>query len=412
MVPDPKTSGRFIGVAFSPDGKTVWASRWQRGEKEPKVVQRKPGSSGWEPLRAKIPGYPFPTEKLWLSPKGDELWMGSWGNGLLRAKLASGEVTQYVQSDYRRQDSLKHYTLAGDYVHDLVFASRGRIVVCSAGGGRDEGITQIDLATGDAANYPTESPGVEKLVVAPDDRTVWCIFNNSLLWAFDVQTRSWTHKCSAKQGMPLDYFRTLECSPDGAFVWLRGPGGAAVYCVRRKSWKGFVGEDWACDADDTPLCVTADGKHVVCGHRQGVALIKIDGSDYSVLSPGADATNCPVSHIVPIPRTGDYVCFVYHLTAGGLYYVDVGRRSLRKLKDPIASTVSAMAVGPDGLLWGASDRQYLLHESFDRRRACWPSVAAMRRTDHYALPSRRTAGHIQGRGCAGPGVQRPCRGPP
>jgi hypothetical protein len=44
---------------------------------------------------------------------------------------------------------------------------------------------------------------------------------------------------------------------------------------------------------------------------------------------------------------------VSHPKAGGLYYVDVGHRSLRKLKDMKDSTISAMAIGPDGFLWGA-----------------------------------------------------------
>lgn len=77
VVPDPKTSGRFSCVAFSPDGKAVWLSRLE--DDEQKVVQRKPGSSEWEPFAARMPEYSI--EKLWVSPKGDELWMESGGGG-------------------------------------------------------------------------------------------------------------------------------------------------------------------------------------------------------------------------------------------------------------------------------------------------------------------------------------------
>ncbi len=133
--------------------------------------------------------------------------------------------------------------------------------------------------------------------------------------------------------MPQGDSQTVLCSPAGAFVWLRGRHGAAVYSVRDRSWKGFVGEPWWAPMDSPPLHLTADGKHVVCGHRQGVALIEVDGSDYSVLSPGEGTEDCRASHIVPIPQTGDFVCFVAHWQAGGLYYVDVGRRTLRKLNE-------------------------------------------------------------------------------
>jgi hypothetical protein len=346
VVPDPKTSGRFSCVAFSPDGKAVWLSRLE--DDEQKVVQRKPGSSEWEPFAARMPEYSI--EKLWVSPKGDELWMESGGRGLLRAKLASGEVTQYGGSP--DPDVTKLQGLVEDYVSDLVFASRGRIAVCSARGGGKAGITQIDLETGLASHFWTESD-IEKLVLSPDDRTVWCLFREPLLWAFDVQTRSWTHKCSEERGMPTMCPQTLECSPDGAFVWLRGAGGVAVYSVREKSWKGFVDKQWSSDFDYAPLRITSDGRHVICGHRQGIAILEIDGGDYRVLSPSDGIQDCLVSHIVPAPRTRDYVCLVAHPQVGGLYYVDVGCHSLRKLKDMRNSMVSAMTVGPDGFLWGA-----------------------------------------------------------
>jgi len=282
--------------------------------------------------------------------------MGTWGDGLLRAKLASKETTYYGEQRSRAigPSVEKDHALTGDFVSDLVFAKRGRCVVCSAGGGGKSGIAQIDLDTGKSSSYRTPST-VQKLVASPDDRTVWCLFNNydSLLWAFDVQAHSWTHKCSTKEGMLHYFVETLECSPDGAFVWLRGTQGVAVYSVREKSWKGFVGEQWSSDIDCASLCVTSDGKYVVCGHRQGIALIKIDGGDYTVLSPGTDIKNCLVSHIVPIPRTSDYVCSVSHPEVGGLYHVDIGHRSLRKLKNMRNSTVTAMAIGPDGFLWGA-----------------------------------------------------------
>ena len=350
---DPRTSGYFYCMTFSNDGKIVWCSRKHEDEEHPELVQRKPGSSRWEPFAGRMPEHWFGVSQLRTSPKGDELWMLNDGDGLLRAKLANGDVTQYVKSHFRRAGGTKCYTLVGDYAHDLAFTSRGRIAVCSAGGGSEDGITRIDLDTGKATSFRTRECCIEKLVASPDERTVWCIFNNSLLWAFDVQTSSWTHKCSTQKGMPLRFIKTLACSPDGEFVWLRGNEGAAVYSVRDKTWKGFVGGKWIAGNDTASLWVTPDGKHVVCGHGRGIALIEIDGSDYTVLSPDADIKYYHVSHLVPVPGTDDYVCSISHPREGGLYYADMGRRRLRKVKDMKDSTVTAMAIGPDGFLWGA-----------------------------------------------------------
>ena len=352
LVPDPGTSAGFHDVAFSPDGKTVWLSRSNSNDDLPSVVQKKPGESQWEPLRAKMSTDYCTVKRLWATPRGDELWLGTDGSGLFRVKLVSG-VVQCFGGVSRLDRTLGEVnTWMGDYIRDLAFTPDGKLAVCSAGGSSKESLAVIDLGNDTAAAYATEDFFDAKLVAAPDNRTVWCHVNGRLLCAFDLQTRTWTHRFSGEKSMPLSCFRALQCSPDGKFLWLRGWQGAAVYCLAKRSWQAFVGEQWQTSADDPPpLCITADGKHALCGHREGLAMITIDGSSHELLSLGAGVKDCNVTGLVALRDSDDFVCSVSHPQAGGIYYVDTKHRKLRKVKELKDSTVSALAIGPDGFLW-------------------------------------------------------------
>ena len=158
VIPDPKTASGFLDIQFSRDGKTVWMSRAAGGDDDQHVVQRRVGTLKWEPLSATLPRYFGNVEYLWSAPRGNELWMGTWGSGLLRADLASGRVIYYGGPGSRPMQPplLDGHTIIGDYIKDVAFASHGKIAICSAsaGGGGNDGLSVIDLATGKAANYP------------------------------------------------------------------------------------------------------------------------------------------------------------------------------------------------------------------------------------------------------------------
>lgn len=357
LAPDPKDSGRFFCMKFASNGKTVWLSRRLRDEQDGKVVQRRPGEFEWKPLNVQMPEYWPTVEMITESPNGDELWMSTSGSGLFRAKLTTGEVTQYVQNLFTREEGIKYKTLVGDFVHDLVFTANGEIAVCSAGGGGEGGITVIDLPTGAATNYETEHDWINKLVISPDNRTVWCVVPDKALLGFDLQTKTWSHKFAAKVDLPVEDLETVGCSLDGAYVWAQGRDGVAVYSVAQDSWKSFVGDDWS--NYEHIFRITSDGKHLICSHKEGIAFVNIDGSGFVDLSPGVSHKHSYVTYLEPIPGTADFVCVQFHPHACGLYYVDTNRRSMRKLKGMRDQKVTAMAIAPDGFLWVSTPGQVI-----------------------------------------------------
>ena len=357
QMPDARQGDKYcklFDVAFSPDGKTVWMSAYEGNPGKPVLRQRITGSQKWKTFSAAMPTGYNQIEKFYPTPKGDELWLTDSGCGVLRVKLASGKVSQYVQSDFRECEGVEHGTLVEDYVQDLVFTPDGKTAFCAATGGGNSGITRIDLVSGVSQNFPVKnSSGIEKLVLATDNQAVWCIFNNSALWAFDIQSQRWTHKCSTRRKMPLEVFRSLVTSRDGQFVWIANEGGLGLYSLSREHWKAFVGQEWLNETASPPLCLVADGKTVLCGHDRGVALMAVDGSSCEVLLPESGAESCTVHQIVAIPKTDDFVCAISYPGVDALYRLDVQNRRLRKLKDLPAHPSTALAFAPDGHLWGA-----------------------------------------------------------
>ena len=110
-------------------------------------------------------------------------------------------------------------------------------------------------------------------------------------------------------------------------MWVRGQLGAAAYCLAKKTWKGFVTEESnTFGTDFPPMCITADGKHVVTGHQRGVAVISIDGSDHEILSLGARTKDCCVDQGRSFPcreRKGLFAA-IADPQAGGLPRRSVG----------------------------------------------------------------------------------------
>ncbi len=98
-------------------------------------------------------------------------------------------------------------------------------------------------------------------------------------------------------------------------------------------------------------------------------MITIDGSSHELLSLGAGVKDCNVTGLVALRDSDDFVCSVSHPQAGGIYYVDTKHRKLRKVKELKDSTVSALAIGPDGFLSARNSRKRVLHQSVDRGRA-------------------------------------------
>jgi hypothetical protein len=408
MVPDGDVPGSFSGVAFSRNRPIVVLPE-RRGEdgRGCGAFQRGQHALGWESLDGSIPRNFRNVNRLWTTPNGDELWLG--GVGLLRVKLASRETTFYGSQSFEED-----HAIIANIICDVAFSSDGKFAACLTYGVDKQGLSLIDLASGKAVNYVMKEQcyGAE-LVFAPDNRTVW-YSSGRFLYAFNVEMHSWTHKLCPEEGMPLENFRAFRCSPDSSFVWLRGYHGAAVYRLADRSWKALADGDWIADEDENntpPLVITPDGKHVLCGHRRGVAIIKIDGTDFEVLSPGGHATDCCVSHIVPIPGTEGYVCSILHPDAEGLYHIDLAHRTLRKIKDLKGSTVTAMAIGPNGFLWVARPGNVLcVNPSTGADR---PGLNALRvgEPTTEAISASTTLGN-GGRDCSRPGAEMQDRVPP
>jgi dipeptidyl aminopeptidase/acylaminoacyl peptidase len=172
-IPAPRTGRTFHDVVFSKDGETTWLAIRPDDQGNRGLLERTRYDRRWVPIRAKMPEHYSSITKLWLSPKGDELWLNNDGSGVLRVKLATGGVSQYVKSDFRRDRVEKHYLLVEDYAQDLAFTSDGKYVVCSARGGGNYGISLIDLRTGQSHSFLTEHE-VRAMTVSPDGRTVLC----------------------------------------------------------------------------------------------------------------------------------------------------------------------------------------------------------------------------------------------
>lgn len=189
-VPDPRMEKRINDVEFSQDGNTTWLSITPDAN-SPGLLERTRADRQWKPTSLPMPEYYSEIKRLWLSPNGRELWLYDDGCGLLRIKLAGKQVSQYVKSDFRQRKVEKHHALFGDYVKDLIFTPDSRYAVCSASDGGKDGLTLIDLKTGQPESFPIDGY-VDGIFLSVDFRTVVCnVQGHSEFMYFDIETRKW-----------------------------------------------------------------------------------------------------------------------------------------------------------------------------------------------------------------------------
>lgn len=325
-------------VAFSRDGKTTWLSLYTERHPQSHLRQRETGAKDWRPFAVSVPEFLTNADRWWSTPNGRELWLNTAGAGLTRVKLQPAGLIQYVRSKVRRVSGVRHETLVEDYAADLVFTADSQFAICAASGGGNYGITKIDLVSDRARNFPVEDAiDFERLVMSPDNKRVWCVGNNSFLWCFDIGAEAWTHRCSSDDGMPIESIRSLVCSPDSRQVWIASDFGIGCYSTETKLWTGFTAEAWQADfaipeIQEAALALTADGRQVVAGHAQGVAVFAIDGAEHFTLK--SDLTKGPTScsQIVPIPKTNQLLCALeYESGQGALYLLSPQARTLERL---------------------------------------------------------------------------------
>jgi hypothetical protein len=344
-------------VLFAKGKKTSWAVTDRDGEPDPiSVLHERQGSGAWKPVLQLPPA--VDVTEMWLSPAEDEIWINAEGNGLIRYRCATGQASQYVKSSFRT--ALKeHYALGEDYAGAVAFTSDNRTVVCSSMGGNDYSITLIDLQSGKSDIHAIDWP-VDQIVLSPDNKTAWCA-RNTMLWAFDLETKKWTHKFTGfkKSGtsdaLPLIFIDWLIVSPDGKFVWIRGNGGVAVLSLSDKMWTCFLTDEWK---GSSPLQLTSDGKHVLCGQANGVAIFSVDGVKMTLLKPPEEMANCKVTHLEPIPESRDFICSIAHPTLGGIYRVNLSDMRLEQVTLLTGKVVTAIAVQGDVVWIGCEDRVF------------------------------------------------------
>lgn len=358
-IPATEDPAVFNDVAFSADGKTTWIAMSSDRDPNLRVRERRFGTNDWKPFSIRMPAYYSVVENFWLSPNGHELWMYASDCGLVRANLSRNTVTQYVQSDVRQFGNIPHFSLIEDYVVDFLFALDSTVAICAATGGGKQGITKIELRTGNSKDFPAEeATGISHLVMSPDGKSVWCIFENSDLRCFDIVSETWSHHCSSKDGMPIETVDTLVCSPNGKYLWISGSEGLAQYSIETKKWIGFTAEEWRSqflipEIARAPLAITSDGKSVICGHTAGLALFDIDGNKDSIIQPAIPSKRVQISMILPIPKTTDFLCAMEFESGGGIFLLDVKSRSLKCIFT-VKSAVTAVAFSPSNNLWIAT----------------------------------------------------------
>ena len=348
----------FHDVAFSGDGKTTWIAMSSDNDRRLRVRQRETGSKVWQTLD-RMPEYYSVVEKFWLSPNARELWMYTSDCGLIRSVQGTDKLIQYVQSDFRQFDGIPHSTLNEDYVSDLVFTSNSRYAICAASGGGDYGIAKIDLANDESKNFPvSDAIDFEQLVMAPNNKHVWCIGNNSYLWCFDIESETWIHKCSSHDDMPLSMIDSLVCSPDSQHIWISGSEGVACYSLDSTKWTAFTTENWYSshtipEISTVPLATAKNGRNVIASHATGLALLDIDGDLIATIESDEPTIRSSCSQIVAIPNSQDFLCALESGSGrGGLYLLKTKTRSLTKLFE-LNAPATALAISPSNHAWVA-----------------------------------------------------------
>jgi len=351
----PAGSGReFKDVLFSPDGKRCWLSTYNRQSHRYELLQRSDTNLPWEPLHAKLPEYYGWAERFWLRPNGDELWVDS-RPGLLRIKLASGAVSQYGSAENPREGIAERHDLVASYVNDLVFTPDGRYALCAATGGGEDGLSLIDLVSGKSRSF-AEPRHLWKMELSADGNTAWCFVYDGRLWAFDVRKGNWSLKLNLPANTSFDTIDSLAVSADGKTIWARSKIEMIRYGVADEKWSKFEGENWWTHVHDpAPLALSGEGNTVICGHKNGIALLSMDGKLERVLQGRSAETFYNLTNILAIPRSQDFLCVLTagterYANAGELYRLDFKAGELHRLVE-LTGHVTAMAMGHDGLAW-------------------------------------------------------------
>ena len=276
---------------------------------------------------------------------------------MIRLDLGKNRSIQYVQSDFRQFEKIPHRTLNEDYVDDLVFTSDSKYAICAASGGGEYGITKINLSTDVSKAFPvTSANDFGKMVVAPNDKHVWCVANNSYLWCFDIETETWIHKCSSNDDMPLSIIDSLVCSPDSRHIWISSTEGVACYSRDKKTWTSYTKQEWYSDHTipeiaTVPLIVTPNGRNIISGHGFGVALFDVDGGLVARIKSDEPTNRSSCTQIVAIPNTPDFLCTLeFGSGRGGLYLLKTETRSLKRLFT-LRAPATALAISPSNKTW-------------------------------------------------------------
>jgi DNA-binding beta-propeller fold protein YncE len=356
-IPSLNDPASFHDVAFSRDGKTTWIAISSDEDLKLRIRERRSGTMEWMPFSIPMPDNYSIVKKLWLSPDGRDLWLEA--NSLIRADLEKKCVSQYVHHDFHQLEGMPHFTLVADYVYDVAFTPDSKVAICSATGGRDNGITKIELTTGKAKDFPvTDNIDFEHLVVSPDHKWVWCIGNNSYLWGFSIESETWTHKCSSQDGMPFSCIDALVFSPDSKYLWISGCEGVACYSIEKKKWAGFTTDKWQLNfalprlGRNAPLAITSDGKFVITNHADGLALFNANEGRYSTIKTDIPNGRSNCSMIVPIPKSPNFLCVIEYKSGGGIFLLDMAKLSLARLFN-LNSPVTAVAFSPSNNVWVA-----------------------------------------------------------
>ena len=354
-LPSPTDPAVFHDVAFSANGKSTWIAM-SSDEDRSLRVRKRAVESEWHSMDNMPADYSV-VEKFWHSPNSKELWMYTSDCGLIRLDLGKDKPIQYVKSDFRQFEKVPHRTLNEDYVADLVFTSDSKYAICAASGGGDYGLTKINLSNDVSKPFPVnDAIDFEKLVMAPNDKHVWCVGNNSYLWCFDIESETWIHKCSSHDDMPLSMIDTLVCSPDSRHIWISGTEGIACYSLHKKTWTNYSNPDWYSDhalpaIATVPLVVTSNGRHIISGKGSGVALFDVDGGLVATIESDEPTNRSSCTHIVPIPNTPNFLCSLeFDSGRGGLYLLKTGTRNLKRLFT-LNAPATALAISHSNNTW-------------------------------------------------------------
>jgi DNA-binding beta-propeller fold protein YncE len=349
FAPKVEDAGRLRGIAFAEDGSRGWVMISQKGGA--KLYERTAGEGAWRliPLRS---GEEIGCNGICPSPDNKELSI-VLALGIVRVNLEDGSDIWYEDESFDLYRSgTRRYTLVNSFVGDLVYTRDGRFLVVAANGGGEAGLSVIDRKTGEPTHVKVERAEFSKLILASDDRTVWCL-SGPEAWAFDIPTCTWVRRLR-REHTHLGGSPNALVSPDGDYVWLTEDG-LECYSFEERTSTLFGGSKWyVWNRDGRQLYMTNDGNSVVTLHSDGVAVLDMNGENHTIISPeGAEITN--VFFLKPIPHCDDFLCVAAVSDEDGsamiAYRLDTAQRELHAVRRLGSMRPSSLAVGPDRYAW-------------------------------------------------------------